>query len=138
MADQKITSFVFIATTASFEGDDAVHFDLEIPGVFAIPEFQVPQSKGATGSWTGEANPASLSTLQELLSSDIILRVDNAPGLRAFRWTPASFYLLGKGEDGKYVVICAIPEWAGDILGDDASEAGVADAIELNKLNLQR
>lgn len=137
MSDQKVTSFVFIATTANFQGDDSVHFDLEIPGILLIPEFRVTESKGETESWTGDANPANLSTVQEILSSDIILRVDNAPGLGSFRWAPASFYLLGQYEDGQYVVICAIPDWPGDVLGSDASEPGVSDAIELNRFNLQ-
>lgn len=138
MSDQKVISFVFVATTASFEGDDSVHFDLEIPGVVSIPEFQVPLAAGGTGMWTGEANPADLSTVEEILSNDIILRVDNSPGLGAFQWAPASFYLLGIYESGQHVVICAIPDWPGDILGDDASEPGVADAIELNQFNAQR
>lgn len=138
MSDQKVTSFVLVATTKSYEGADTARFEFEIPGVAASPEFKIPMSAGETGSWTIEANPANLSTVQEILANDIILRADESPfDPESFRWTPAAFYLLGKYEDGQYVVICAIPDWPGDALGDDASIPGVSNAIELTQFNQQ-
>lgn len=139
MSDQKVSSFVLVATTASYEGSDSTRFEFEIPGVAASSELKFPMSEGETQAWPITANPANLSTLQEILSNDIILRGDENPfDPEPFRWTPAAFYLLGKYEDGQYVVICAISDWPGDALGDDASVPGVSNAIELNQFNSQQ
>lgn len=138
MSAQKVTSFVLVATTKSYEGDGSARFEFEIPGVAASPELKIPMSDGETGSWTIGANPANLSTAQEILSNDIIIRADENPfDPGPFRWEPAGFYLLGKLEDGQHVVICAIPDWPGDALGDDASIPGVSNALELNQFNAQ-
>lgn len=135
MSDQKVLSFVFVATTLGYEGTSSGHFQLEIPGVVTSVPLPIPQAERETRSWTFEADPANPSTVREILENDIILRGDNPFEPTYFRWTPAAFYLLGKLEDGQYAVICAIEEWPGETLGDEASEPGVADAIELSQFN---
>lgn len=111
MADQPITSILLIASTARrMAAASGMYVGFSIPGV---AEGELPLAGGAGETKIMTLPASGAKTAGQIAPADITVFTE--PPQEGDAWLPSAFYVLGAGADGKYSVICAIPEWPSQI-----------------------
>lgn len=133
MSDPYVTSVLVVASTArSKHAGSEMFIEVLIPGV-AATEVALTNTVGGT---TVVTIPASGSKrISEISPSDISISTE--PPHEGNAWLPSALYILGKGDEGDYQVICAVPEWPTQIwLSEDPADHAYPDAFPAVSLDL--
>ena len=129
-----VTSILIIASTSKVKWATSNQFTgITIPQLAGGEVKLAANQPGNTNIVTLQANGSK--NLEDIKPADITINVE--PPNEGDAWLPSSLFVLGKGAEGDYKMICNIPEWPPQIwLSQDKNDHHFPDAF--SSINLEQ